>query len=161
MDGDLQRIVRALEVRLLKGVPLSSLRGKGWAGKDRYDVLRVGLELPRDLLYERINQRVQLFLKDGLVDEVRWLLTERGLPREANSLRAIGYREVCEWLEALEEGRECFDLEERIQRNTRRYARRQISWFSREENAHFFDALDSESVPHIVGLIRSRLASQG
>ncbi len=161
LSGDLQRIVRALEVRLLTGVPLSSLRGEGWAGKDRYDVLRVGLELPRERLYERINQRVKLFLADGLVDEVRWLLTERGLSREAHALRAIGYREVCEWLGAQEEGRECFDLEERIQRNTRRYARRQMTWFSREENTHVLDALDSASVPQIVDLIRSRLVAQG
>ncbi len=161
MPGDRQRLVRALEVRLLSGTALSELQGGAWSRPDRFDVLRIMLELPRAELYARIDARAEAFLQNGLVEEVRWLLEERALSPEANALRAIGYREVVAWLAARRAGGEPFDLAERIRRNTRRYARRQITWFTKEVPAHRFDPRDDRLIDKIQALIASWRGGEG
>lgn len=143
--GDRQRLVRALEVRLTSGKSLAALQAGGWRGPDRFPVLRIGLALPREVLYRRLDERVDRFFERGLVDEVLWLLGERGVPPSANSLRAIGYREVVARCERGAGGAWRFAGDETIVREevkqaTRRYAKRQMTWFRREPGTHWLDA---------------------
>lgn len=140
--NDRQRLVRALEVRVAAGASLHGLQKGGWEGPDRFAVLRVGLELPRPLLYERINRRVTGYLTSGLVAEVRWLLEERRVPRDANAFRALGYRETLRWFLGGPGGGERQELEAEIQTNTRHYAKRQVTWFRREPATLWADPRD-------------------
>lgn len=120
--NDKRRIIRALEVYYTTGKPMSSLMTKG---KPRYDSAMFALNVDRDVLYERINKRVDQQVADGLISEVAWLLERYG-ERLATARQAIGYKEIIEYLE----GRASIDEAlETLKRNTRRYAKRQITWF--------------------------------
>jgi tRNA dimethylallyltransferase len=134
--ADSQRLVRGLEVTLLSGQPVSEQRGSLWHGPDRYPAVKIGLTLPRQELYRRIDQRAARFFRDGLVEETRRLL-EAGIPRGANAFKGLGYRQVLDHLE----GR--YDLDETValvQRATRQYAKRQLTWFRKEPDVAWFDA---------------------
>ena len=157
---DEKRIVRALEVRLATGRSLAGLQGEAWRGPDRFDVLRVMLDMPRAELYARLDRRVERFFDRGLVTEVRWLLGPRGVPSAANSLKGIGYREVVDVLR----GREPDDglaLLERVQRNSRRYAKRQWTWFRREGSDLVLDSRRplEECAEEVVEAVRRRWGS--
>ena len=100
---NLRRVIRALEVHHQTGVPFSKMRGRG---EGRYNSLVIGLTLPRDELYRRIDQRVDRMLETGWLDEVRCLLG-RGVATERPSMSSVGYRELAAWLQeetSLEEG---------------------------------------------------------
>ncbi|MGH9749656.1 MAG: tRNA (adenosine(37)-N6)-dimethylallyltransferase, partial [Candidatus Polarisedimenticolia bacterium] len=128
------RIARALEVALTARRPLTDLIGRAPFGADRYAAVKIGLTLDREALYRRIDERVARFFAAGLVDEVRGLL-ERGVPPEANAFKALGYRE------AMGHVRGTLPLAEAIAatcRATRRYAKRQWTWFRREEGVTWF-----------------------
>jgi tRNA dimethylallyltransferase len=155
---DRQRLIRALEVRLVTGRTPGEIHRWRWRGPDRTDVLRIGLRIERELLHERIDRRVEAFFADGLIEEVRGLLGE-GVPRSANALKAIGYREVVEWLGAQQDGprRPCDSQRQLIrivQRNTRRYAKRQMTWFRSERPTAWLDAVDPAVVEVATRLVR-------
>ncbi|MBP7146746.1 MAG: tRNA (adenosine(37)-N6)-dimethylallyltransferase MiaA [Acidobacteria bacterium] len=150
--GDRQRLVRALEVRLLSGRSLAELQARGWAGPDRFPLLRIGLALGRQELAARIDARVARYPDAGLVPEVEWLTGARGVPREANSLRALGYRETLGWLSRPAAERRVEDLVAEIQANTRRYAKRQMTWF-RSEPTTWLDAGDPRLVERTLDLV--------
>lgn len=136
--GDTQRLVRALELALSGESTWSErLRREGsWgSGKERYAALKIGLDLGRDLHNRRLEQRVDRFFEAGLVQEVVRLLDE-GVPRQANAFKAIGYREV---LEGLDRGLELPAVIDEVKRNTRRYAKRQRTWFRSEPNVVWLD----------------------
>jgi len=165
MPNDRQRLVRALEVVLGTGRPLSALHGWRWRGPDRFPVLRFGLSLPREELCARLDVRVETFFRDGLIDEVRWLIEERRLRPDANALKAIGYREVARWLlesqpwpAVPDPPRELIAL---VQRNTRRYAKRQMTWFRKEQPARWLDprSADIAEIVEEIREFRSRFAS--
>jgi len=124
--NNLVRIIRALEVHQLTGVPLSSHQQKhGFAGT-RYESLKIGIRIDRQQLYHRIEQRVEQMLASGLIDEVASLLA-RGYSRDLKSMRSIGYKEIS----ALLAGEISHDESVRlIKRDTRRYAKRQLTWFN-------------------------------
>lgn len=131
--GDLIRIVRALEVFETTGVTLSEHHARHRRCVRSLDAVQVGLDWPRDLLYERINHRVDAMLADGLLDEVQWLL-DHGYEGDLHRLRSLGYREMAAHLKG-----EC-PLEEAValmKRNTRRYAKRQLSWFRSDPRIHW------------------------
>ena len=133
--NDLQRIVRALEVVALTGRTLSEHIRAAAFRPDGLPALKVGLMAQRGELYRRIDHRVERIFASGLVAEVEGLLSS-GVPVGCNAMKALGYREVL----ALVEGR--IDLDEArvlLARNTRRYAKRQITWFRREPGVHWFD----------------------
>lgn len=139
--GDTQRVVRATELALSGNATWSErLRRQGsWAcGEDRYRALKIGLDLERKALNERIDARVESFIDAGLVDEVERLLRE-GVPPAANAFKAIGYREV---LSALGPRFSAAAVMEEIKRNTRRYAKRQRTWFRRESDVVWLNADD-------------------
>ena len=123
---DKQRILRGLEVYEVTGKPLSKLIGKKKIHKD-FSPLYIGLNLPREVLYARIDKRFSRMIEQGLVEETETLLA-RGFSKESSALRTIGYKEIIEHLDGI------ITLEDAIakaKRRTRNYAKRQVTWFSR------------------------------
>lgn len=143
-----QRVVRALEVCLMTGRPFSSFKTSP-AKKRPFEIEKIGLTRPRDVLYDRINRRVLKMIDDGLVEEVRSLKPLRALP----ALQTVGYKEIFEWLDyedARADGRpfapgpdgpvDSLDRAvELIQRNTRRYAKRQLSYWGRDKSIRWLN----------------------
>lgn len=126
-----QRVVRALEVCLMTGKPFSSFKTSQTKKRD-FEIEKIGLTRPRDVLYDRINRRVVQMIDDGLVDEVRSLTEYRDLA----ALQTVGYKEIFDYLDGM------YDLEraiELIQRNTRRYAKRQLSYWGRDKLINWID----------------------
>jgi tRNA dimethylallyltransferase len=135
---DKPKIIRALEVRLETGKPLSKyLAEKPRDPLEGFDIATIGLDPPRDACYQRIDERVQLMFDAGLVNEVQGLL-DRGLPRDAKPLGAIGYRHVLAKLDNLDFAGSWEDTMQMIQRDTRRYAKRQLTWFRRNPKTQWF-----------------------
>ena len=126
------RIRRALEVCLQTGKPYSVQR-LNKPKKRSFNIVKIGLELPREKLHERINRRVDEMIEKGLTDEAR-----RVCPyRELNSLNTVGYKELFRYFD----GEISLDRAiEDIKTNTRRYARRQLTWFSRDDSINWFSA---------------------
>ena len=125
---DLLRIIRALEVYHCSGLPLSQFHAAHGFAESPYETLQFCLDLPRQLLYQRIDCRVDEMLAAGLVAEVQELV-QAGLPADCKPLQAIGYKEVVAHLQG------AYDLEEMIRlikRNTRHFAKRQLTWFRKE-----------------------------
>lgn len=124
------RVIRALEVSLLAGTPFSSIKG---IKNNEYEVEWVFPELEsREALYDRINKRVDAMISEGLIEETKDLLVKHG--KIKNLVNTIGYQEIIEFLDnkiSLEEA------VEKIKQNTRRYAKRQLTWFRRNPNLHF------------------------
>ena len=119
---NLRRVIRALEVHHQTGVPFSKMRSRG---EGRYNSLVIGLTLPREELYRRIDQRVDRMMEAGWLDEVRCLL-ERGVTAEQPSMSSVGYRELAAFLQG-ETSLE--DAVRNIKSHTRQFARRQSAWF--------------------------------
>ena len=119
-----QRVVRALEVCLVSGRPLSSFKSGG--KKRDFEIEKIGLERPREDLYARIDRRVLKMMDEGLVEEVRSLLPYR----DCQALQTVGYKEIFDYLDNK------FPLDEAvrlIQRNTRHYAKKQMTWWRRDQ----------------------------
>ena len=131
--NDVKRVGRALEVLYLTGRSISEHNESTKDAPKRFDALFIGLCYSnREELYERINLRVDMMMKDGLLDEVKGLLKVM----DKTSLQAIGYKELVEYLNGeitLEEATEL------IKQNSRRYAKRQMTWFKRNENVNWLD----------------------
>lgn len=132
---DKPKIIRALEVRLETGKPLTEhLKVEARRPLKGFEMCAVGLDPPREETYRRINERVERMFESGLVEEVRGLLA-RGVPADAKPLGAIGYRHV---LSNLDKGLPWEDTIRMIQRDTRHYAKRQLTWFRKQANATWF-----------------------
>jgi len=126
-----QRMMRALEVCIGSGKPYSSFLNQKKNIRDFTPIL-IGLEAERSVIYDRINQRVDLMMTEGLLAEAKKLFPHKNL----NALQTVGYRELFQYFEgeiSLE-----FAIEE-IKKNTRRFAKRQLTWFKRNENIKWFD----------------------
>ena len=143
--ADRQRVVRALEWWLASRTRWSErLESEGtWtAGVERYRCLKIGLDAAPEWLNPRLEQRVDGFFAAGLVDEVRLLLAS-GVSPECNAFQAIGYREVAQ---ALREDGSMEEAIDRVKIHTRRYAKRQRTWFRREPGIVWLDASASPDV---------------
>lgn len=132
------RLIRAIEVCKLSGRKYSALR-KGKGKRRTFDCLKIGLELPRQDLYERINQRVDRMLMDGLEKEARSLLEFQ----EKNALKTVGYQEFFEYFAGRTSKEKAI---EKIKTNSRRYAKRQLSWFKRDEEITWFSPDDLDKI---------------
>lgn len=124
------RVVRALEVCLQTGRPFSEQR-TGKKVERPFDIIKIGIDLPRDILYDRIDRRVDEMLHEGLEAEARALYPYRDL----NALQTVGYREMFEYFDGDIDFEEAVRL---IKRNSRRYAKRQLTWFRRDGEVHWF-----------------------
>lgn len=124
------RVLRAVEVCLQTGLPYSSLR-TGERHKRNFCIVKVGIEWEREVLYERINRRVDMMIAEGLEAEARAVYPLRHL----NSLQTVGYREMFEYFDGKISHEEAVEL---IKRNSRRYAKRQMTWFRRDEEIRWF-----------------------
>lgn len=137
-----KRILKSLEVSIMTGRPYSSFL-KGEPKTRPYKIVQIGLELPREELYKRIDARVEQMITDGLEDEARSLFPYK----ECNALNTVGYKELFNYFEGRIGHQEAIRL---IKRNTRRYAKRQISWFSRDNEMHWFNALDKSRIESFI-----------
>ena len=127
-----QRVIRALEVSLYTGKPFSSFKTGTFKERD-FEIVKIGLERPREQLYDRINQRVLLMMNQGLEAEARTMLPHRDLP----ALQTVGYREMFEYFDGK------YDLDTtiaHIQANTRHYAKRQLTWWRRDKDIQWVPA---------------------
>jgi len=144
--ADEQKLIRAIEVCLLSGKPLTEVHRAGRTPLSGWRVFKIGLEPPREALYQRIHERSDSMLAAGWLNEVRRIMA-RGLPDSAKPFDFIGYRELRSHLRGeltFEQARAA------IQQGTRQYAKRQLTWFRREMNVHwisgFGDAPDVQSM---------------
>lgn len=152
--NDVKRVIRAIEMYELTGEKMSDYQER--AAQSPYDLYMIGLTMERSLLYERINQRVEQMIADGLVDEVRRLL-ERGYDPSLTSLQGLGYKELIPYLQGactLDEA-----IEE-IKKRTRRFAKRQLTWFRRMPEVHWYDLSNPADYPTIVSTIHRTLAGK-
>lgn len=144
-----QRIIRALEI--LKS---GNKKGDNFREENKdYNLIYIGLNMDRAKLYEKINQRVDKMIDLGLVDEVKNLLDE-GLDKNSQSLKAIGYKEVISYLDGEIDFYEMVDL---IKKNSRHYAKRQLTWFRRDKRIKWFDRESDTILSDIENYIDSRL----
>lgn len=125
-----QRVIRALEVCIISGIPYSSLR-KNFEKTRNFKIIKVGLQRDREELYARINLRVNQMMEQGLLDEAKKLYPNRHL----NALQTVGYRELFDYFDGKITLEEAVEL---IKRNSRRYAKRQITWFNRYDDIAWF-----------------------
>lgn len=145
-SNDLRRIVRALEVFEITGTPLSVLHREHREAAASLEAVQVAIEYPRDVLYARIEARVDAMIEMGLVGEVQRLL-EAGYAPHIERLRSLGYREMAAYLRG-----EC-SIEEAVElmkRNTRRYAKRQITWFRGDPRVQWLPVTDATSADALV-----------
>ncbi len=127
-----RRVERAVEVSTICGVPYSTLR-TGCPKQRPFTISEVALVRPREELYQRIDQRVDIMLEEGLESEVRSLLEHR----ELSALQTVGYREFFDYFDGKTDFEEAVRL---IKRNSRRYAKRQMTWIRSRANVEYFDA---------------------
>ena len=142
-----QRMMRALEVSIGSGKPYSSYLNQK-KNQRNFTPILIGLEAERPIIYDRINQRVTIMMKEGLLAE-----TENLFPnKELNALQTVGYSELFDYLE----GKTSLDFAvEEIKKNTRRFAKRQLTWFKRNETTKWFDFLTNKE--EIIAFINSKI----
>ncbi len=147
-----QRMMRALEVVRISGRSILSFRSN--EKKERpFKILKIGLTLPRPHLYERINQRVDAMINEGLVQEAQSLLPFKHL----NALQTVGYKELFECFEGNISIEDAIEL---IKQNTRHYAKRQFTWFKKDTAVHWFDATETAACSAFVKNWLTRLIDQ-
>jgi len=145
-----KRIIRALEIYESTGRKYSGFLTKKSTERD-FGIIKIGLERVRTDLYERINSRVDEMIENGLEDEARGLFDLRDL----NPLKSVGYREIFDFLEGKTSKEKAIEL---IKRNSRRYAKRQMTWWSRDKEIVWFRP---EEVQKIIGYIADRTSKPG
>ena len=133
-----QRVTRALEIIRGTGKPFSSFRNQNTNPRP-FNIVKIGLELPREEMYDRINRRVDIMINEGLLDEAKQLYPLKVL----NALQTVGYRELFEFFD--DNFTQEFAIEE-IKKNTRRFAKRQMTWFKKDEQVKWFSPLDHKNI---------------
>ena len=133
-----KRLLRAIEISLITGKPASELK-KGIRQKRPYNIIKIGLSRERDELYNRINLRVDKMMEQGLLEEAKNVLPYRN----HNALKTVGYRELFAYFDG------DFTLEEAVEKiktNTRRYAKRQMTWFNKDKEIQWFHPKDEAQI---------------
>ena len=134
--NNLRRIIRAIEFYRLTGTTISAHQEMTKQHEGRYDPIMFCIDYDRRILYDRINKRVDIMLEDGLLDEVKGLM-ERGYTTALNSMKAIGYKELIAYFSG---GTSLDEAVELIKQSSRRYAKRQLTWFRRDKRIIWLDA---------------------
>jgi tRNA dimethylallyltransferase len=152
--NDVKRVIRAMEIYELTGQKMSDYQHR--AAQSPYDLLMIGLTMDRGKLYERINLRVDKMIEAGLVEEVRRLL-DRGYNPSCTSMQGLGYKELVPYLYGE------ITLEKAIndiKQRTRHFAKRQLSWFRRMSEIHWFDMTDPAERPRMAETIKRIVAGK-
>lgn len=136
--ADRKRIIRALEVYHLTGKTITWHNEQSRSVPSPYNTTMFAIDIDRELLYDKINRRVDIMIADGLVDEVKNIM-DMGIQSDATSMQAIGYKEIVEYLEGHITLDEAID---KIKQSSRRYAKRQLTWFRRNEKIHWISSID-------------------
>ncbi|MBI3755287.1 MAG: tRNA (adenosine(37)-N6)-dimethylallyltransferase MiaA, partial [Deltaproteobacteria bacterium] len=140
------RIVRAMEVYYLTSQPISLLQKEHGFLEEPYQVIKIGLSVDRETLYKKIEERVDRMIEAGMVDEVRRLLAN-GYSSKLKAMGGLGYKEITEHIQnkcSLE------DAIKEIKRNTRRYAKRQMTWFKKEADIRWFSCEEKDRIITLV-----------
>ena len=146
-----QRMKRFVEVCIGSGKPYSSFIGKRKNTRNFTPII-IGLEAEREIMYDRINQRVDIMLNEGLLAEVEALYPNK----ELNALQTVGYRELFDYFDSnIKDSRLLENAIEQIKMNTRRFSKRQMTWFKRTENVSWFDFLTDRD--KILSIINSKI----
>ena len=144
--NNLVRVIRALEVYELMGKPISALQRQWTMDEPRYPFRAFGLDMPREALYRRIEDRVDLMVEAGLVEEVKGLL-DRGYPRNCVAMQSFGYKELIDYVDG---GRRLDEAIALLKQNTRRFAKRQLTWFRSDPRIEWIDISEFSSMEGIV-----------
>ena len=145
--NDLKRVIRALEIYEITGKAKSLQKDEKIP---RFDFVSVSIEYPREVLYQRINLRVEQMFENGLMDEIKNLLND-GVTTEMQCMQGIGYKEV---VEGLQKGYSQAEIIELIQKNTRNYAKRQQTFFKRMQN-HVFLSPEQATAENVIKLLEN------
>ena len=154
--NDTRRVMRALEVFHVTGIPASERQQRVDRKAMRYDAVYLGLSLPRDVLYARIDRRVDLMMEQGLEGEVRRALAA-GVPQDALSMTSLGYRQIIQYLNGQISLERAVEL---IKRDTRHFAKRQLTWFRHDPNIQWVDKQgksDRQIEAELLQLVRQKL----
>lgn len=156
--NNLRRVIRALEVYRNTGKTISEYQMESRARNPEYDAAYVGLTMDRAALYNRINLRVDRMIEQGLIEEVK-KIKAMGYSKNMVSMQGIGYKEIFDYLDNRCTIEETVDI---IKQSSRRYAKRQLTWFRRDDNIHWieidkYDSMD-KAVEIITGYIEGKLS---
>lgn len=155
--NDIKRNIRAIEYFICTGNKFSDTFNTIRKINEDITFSYYALEMQRDLLYERINKRVDIMLGDGLVDEVKQLMSN-GITKENQSMQAIGYKEIIKYLE----GEWDYDFAiEKLKQFSRNYAKRQLTWFRNDSNVKMIDVNEFENVSQVVKFIEREEKIEG
>jgi len=144
--NNVKRVIRAIEVIKTSGEKIGNFKNDPKLNED-YNFILIGLTRDRKELYDRINKRVDMMIKDGLIEEVSSLINEKGYDKNLIAFRGLGYKEIIVYLE------NNIDLEKTIEilkRDTRRYAKRQLTWFRRLDNVRWYNLSEYISKENLV-----------
>ena len=144
-----QRVIRALEVYESSGQPFSSYR-TAKTNHRPFNIIKLGLDLPREVLYTRINQRVDVMVADGLVEEVKSLIHYRDL----NALKTVGYSEIFDYMAGATDLATAISL---IKQNTRRFAKRQLTWFRKDKEMAWVEGLPDDLLNRMLTAINEKV----
>ena len=131
--NNLRRIIRAIEFYKITGKPISEHQEETKRTESRYNPLMLCVKWDREELYDRINRRVDIMMDEGLLDEVKRLM-DMGYTKDLNSMQGIGYKEVMDYFDGKTSLAETVEI---IKQSSRRYAKRQLTWFRRDERIHY------------------------
>lgn len=154
--NNVKRVIRALEVHDITGRKFSDLNPDIRRGSSKYDCILIGLSMERKMLYQRINQRVDVMVSHGLIGEVKSLL-DKGYDKSLVSMQGIGYKEIIDYLEGKMPLDEAVSI---LKRNTRRFAKRQFTWFLKDKNVKWFDMDDLDDIDRTVKSILAYISIQ-
>jgi tRNA dimethylallyltransferase len=151
-SNDRPKLIRALEVRLLRGKPISEMFQEGRDPLTGFRPVKIGLSPPRDLLYDRLNARAGRIFRSGLIEEVRAILAS-GVPADAKPFESLGYKQALDVLQGRLTEQEAIAS---TQQQTRRYAKRQTTWFRKEHGVHWIEGFGDDPViqQQILSIIR-------
>ncbi len=142
--NDKQRISRAIEVFYFTKKPFSSFFNE--RPNNNFQFIKIGINMERELLYKRVDLRVDQMIKDGLIDETENLL-KMGYKKDSPGMKTIGYSEIVDYLENRTSKDEAIEL---IKRNTRHYAKRQVTWFKKIDGIYWFNSDEHEKIKKII-----------
>jgi tRNA dimethylallyltransferase len=154
--NDLKRVIRALEVYEQSGAPMSQIVRQTKPAEPRYpDVVFFGLTMDRQRLYQRIDERVDRLIRDGLVEEVSHLL-DKGYDVDLPSMQGLGYKEIAAYLKGECDQKTAVNI---LKRDTRRFAKRQYTWFRADKRIQWID-IDASSPSEVADIIEARLREE-